>query len=551
DIYTTEDNAVTTGNVLANDTDLDGDSLVVDDFTQGDNGTVIYNDDGTFTYTPHANFNGTDRFIYSISDGQGGTDIATVVVHVEGINDAPEATDDLYRTTEDHAVKTGNVLANDRDLDGDSMSIERFDQPAHGRVQYHNDGTFTYTPETNFHGTDSFGYTVSDGQGGTDTAEITISVGSVNDSPDGQDDSVSTLEDHNVTTENVLANDHDVDGDRLALESYTQAGNGQIHYNNNGTFTYTPNANFNGTDHFTYTVSDHNGGTCTATVTVNVISVNDAPTVSAGDDITVNEGDEISVHGNAADVDHDGLTYTWVQTSGPKVTIVNGDSPEATMIAPSITCDEEITLELHVSDGQATSVDRVNVEVKADIEAPHVSTETPADDPEEEQEDRTIENKNKVEIDERYPEMAILDPTENAAFIKSDMAGTPDIITQDWIRQNEHFDPDIEKEKLDDLDGIVTEWTPKILAQELDLPAAYFDEKAFDELFEETEVAGQGFEEAVSDKNWDDELNLETETDNHIASEMDEASVDKGGFLAGLWLLVRNTAGILDKSNKS
>ncbi|MCP3937132.1 MAG: tandem-95 repeat protein, partial [Actinomycetia bacterium] len=88
-VATAEDTAVTTGNVLANDTDPDGDTLSVDSFTQGANGSVSYNADGTFTYTPHADFNGTDTFTYTVDDGQGNTDTATVTVTVNAVQDAP------------------------------------------------------------------------------------------------------------------------------------------------------------------------------------------------------------------------------------------------------------------------------------------------------------------------------------------------------------------------------------------------------------------------------------------------------------------------------
>ncbi|MGB2987314.1 MAG: tandem-95 repeat protein, partial [Phycisphaerae bacterium] len=90
-VSTTEDTAVTTGNVLANDTDPEGDTLSVTGFTQGTNGTVVDNDDGTFTYTPNADFSGNDSFTYTVDDGNGGTDTATVNVTVTPVSQpAPE-----------------------------------------------------------------------------------------------------------------------------------------------------------------------------------------------------------------------------------------------------------------------------------------------------------------------------------------------------------------------------------------------------------------------------------------------------------------------------
>ncbi|KKK79943.1 hypothetical protein LCGC14_2828440, partial [marine sediment metagenome] len=179
-VTTNEDAAVTTGNVLTNDTDPNSDTLSVASFTQASNGTVVDNGDGTFTYTPDANFNGSDSFTYTISDGAGGTDTATVNVTVNAV---PVGVDDNVTTNEDTAVTTANVLANDTDLDGDTLSVASFTQASNGSVVDNGDGTFTYTPDANFNGSDSFTYTVTDGAGGTDTATVDVTVNAVNDDP--------------------------------------------------------------------------------------------------------------------------------------------------------------------------------------------------------------------------------------------------------------------------------------------------------------------------------------------------------------------------------
>ena len=255
-------------NVLANDTDLDGDTLTVDSFTQPGNGTVTENTDGTLKYTPDADYNGTDSFTYTVSDGQGGTDTATVTVTVNPENDPPVAVDDTPSTDEDTSVDI-NVLANDTDLDGDTLTVDSFTQPGNGTVTENTDGTLKYTPDADYNGTDSFTYTVSDGQGGTDTATVTVTVNPENDPPVAVDDTPSTDEDTSVDI-NVLANDTDLDGDTLTVDSFTQPGNGTVTENTDGTLKYTPDADYNGTDSFTYTVSDGQGGTDTATVTVTV-----------------------------------------------------------------------------------------------------------------------------------------------------------------------------------------------------------------------------------------------------------------------------------------
>ena len=177
---TNEDEAVTV-DVLANDTDADGDTLTIQSVTNGANGTVVNN--GTdVTYTPNADFNGTDNFSYTISDGNGGTDAATVTVTVEPVNDDPVAEDDTASTDEDTAV-TIDVLANDADVDvADTLTVQSVTDGADGTVA--NNGTdVTYTPDPNFSGTDTFTYVVSDGNGGSDTATVTVTVAAVDDPP--------------------------------------------------------------------------------------------------------------------------------------------------------------------------------------------------------------------------------------------------------------------------------------------------------------------------------------------------------------------------------
>ena len=151
---------------------VDGDSLSIQSVTQGSFGTVAITGN-TVTYTPDADYNGTDTFTYTISDGNGGSDTATVTVTITGENDAPVANDDAATVAEDGSVNI-TVLGNDTDPENDSLDVTAVTQGANGTVTLNPDETVTYTPNANYSGTDSFTYTVSDGNGGTDTANFSV-----------------------------------------------------------------------------------------------------------------------------------------------------------------------------------------------------------------------------------------------------------------------------------------------------------------------------------------------------------------------------------------
>jgi large repetitive protein len=304
---TAEDTPIPAINVLGNDTDPDGDPLIVT-AASAPNGTVTINPDGTLRYVPNTNFNGTDTITYTISDGNGGTSTAAVTVTVTPVNDAPVAVNDNATTNEDQPVTIG-VLGNDSDVDGDTLTVTAATSP-NGTVVINPDGTITFTPNPNFNGPTTITYTISDGNGGTSTATVNITVSAVNDAPVANPSTAATNEDTPVNVP-VLANDTDVDGNPLTVTAAT-APNGTVMVNPNGTVTYTPNANFNGTDTITYTISDGQGGFSTSTVTVTVNPVNDAPTATPIAPQNDNDSDAVNlpVAGNFSDLDGNTLGFT-------------------------------------------------------------------------------------------------------------------------------------------------------------------------------------------------------------------------------------------------
>src|SRR5207244_4362969 len=158
--------------VLANDTDSNGDSLTITAATLPAGGTVVIAPGGTgLTFQPVADFNGTTSFTYTISDGNGGSATATVPDTVTPVNEPPVAGDDTASVVEGPGPTAIDVLANDGDLEGDTLTISAVAQPAHGAVLSTGGGAgLTYQPSPGFSGPDSFTYTISDGHGGSATA---------------------------------------------------------------------------------------------------------------------------------------------------------------------------------------------------------------------------------------------------------------------------------------------------------------------------------------------------------------------------------------------
>src|SRR5262249_30078986 len=152
DSGTTAEDTPLTIDVIANDSDADGDSLSIFSVTQGTLGSVAIVA-GNITYTPNANVFGNDTFSYTVSDGHGGTALGNVTVSTTPVNDAPSATPDAYTTAEDTPLTisgASGLLANDSDIDGDTLTASRISGPSHGNLTLNSDGSFIYTPDANY-----------------------------------------------------------------------------------------------------------------------------------------------------------------------------------------------------------------------------------------------------------------------------------------------------------------------------------------------------------------------------------------------------------------
>jgi len=165
--------------VLANDDDVDGPSESATLLDAPDHGDLSLNADGSFTYTPAVNYAGPDSFSYQVSDGDGGTDMAAVMLTVTAVNDAPVAEDGSASTQEDTDV---TVLLLASDTDSAALSYLIVDAPDHGSLTQ-SANSITYHPAPDYSGPDSFSFRADDGALNSNVATVGLTVTPVNDAP--------------------------------------------------------------------------------------------------------------------------------------------------------------------------------------------------------------------------------------------------------------------------------------------------------------------------------------------------------------------------------
>jgi hypothetical protein len=240
-------------------TDAEGDELTYAIVDQPAHGTVTLVGT-TATYMPELDFNGEDSFTYKANDGLVDSEMAVVTITVTPINDAPVAVEDQYVTNENVllTVVAPGILENDFDVDEDDLSIILVQSVYNGSLYLQPDGSFTYNPDAYTNGTDSFIYKVSDGTLESDPVTVTISVTPVNDWPIANDDFYEVVTGTVLVkdaAEGILANDILLDPDEeVSIQILDEPQHGTLSMNDDGSFTYTPDAGFMGTDTFRYLV---------------------------------------------------------------------------------------------------------------------------------------------------------------------------------------------------------------------------------------------------------------------------------------------------------
>ncbi len=380
DVVTTDEDVSIDVEVLANDSDVDeGDSLVVSVATPPAHGVAMAQLDGSIRYLGDANYHGTDAFTYTVSDGNGGSATAQVSVTILAVEDAPVAIDDVVTTDEDVAVEIP-VLANDTDAEGDPLSVSIVAGPAKGSASVRAaDGVIVYAPAPDVFGSDFLTYEVADDDGGTAQASVAITIAPVNDAPVARADSATMIEDGAPIILSVLSNDTDREGDPLSASVAIAPTHGTAVAKGDGTITYSPAADFHGTDTFAYAASD-GVDAATATVTVTISSVNDAPTTRPDTAMTDEDTSVIiDVLANDADVDGDALVTTIIGAPGHGTASANPDGTITYSPGADFVGSDAITYEVHDGEG-GRAMGRVDVTVRPVNDAPVAVDDTATTD---------------------------------------------------------------------------------------------------------------------------------------------------------------------------
>lgn len=311
---TDEDVAV---DITLDGSDPDGDTLTYSIVSNPSNGSVVIGAD-TATYTPNANVTSPDSFSYKANDGEFDSNVATVSITINAVNDPPVTSSDSLEVAEDSS--SNEIKLSATNIEGGGLTYSIVDLPSNGTLTGVDDGTWIkyYTPNSDFYGIDTFTFKVTDSASSNDgspgpldsnTSTITITVNAVNDAPVATNQEVTIFS--NSSNQTFDLNVSDIDSNDLDVSIVNDVSNGSLSLNNStNQFTYTPNANYVGIETFTYQVSDGSlTDTAVDTVVVDGSFVFDYPktsglTFAGGNSVDITwfggTGDQLTPNGNAA-----------------------------------------------------------------------------------------------------------------------------------------------------------------------------------------------------------------------------------------------------------
>lgn len=282
--------------------DADGNALTYTVVSNPAHGTLS-GSGAARTYAPAANYSGSDSFTFKVNDGTVDSAVATVSMTVTAVNDVPVATAQSVSTPKNTSK---SITLSGTDIEGSALTYAIVSQPSHGALSG-TGASRTYTPTTGYTGSDSFTFTANDGTAASAAGTVSITVTAVNAAPVAKAQSMTTAED---TAKAVTLSATDADGDALTYSIVTQPLHGSL----SGTMpnlTYTPALNYNGTDSFTFRANDGQAYSNTATVSISITAVNDAP-VAKAQSVKTAEDTAKAVTLTSSDIENNARTYSIV-----------------------------------------------------------------------------------------------------------------------------------------------------------------------------------------------------------------------------------------------
>ena len=342
--------------LIANSSDVDGEVGLESVSYSGSDGILTHNEDGSVSFAPNENFNGSVSLDVVVVDDDGATATTTAGIDVIAVNDAPVSGDQAYSVDEDGAITFSQeqLLSQASDIDGDALTASNLSAGDNATVSDNGDGTFTVTPDADFNGDIDLSFDVSDGTA-TVQSGIDLTVNPMNDLPSASDVAYSVDEDGTLTftDEQLLAEASDIDGDDLSISDVTYTGaEGVFTDNGDGTYSFAPNENFNGEVDLGFTVSDGAGGTADANIDITVNDVNDAP-IAGSTSYSVDEDNvltfsEEQLLANSSDIDGTVSLESVSYTGADGVLTDNGDGTYD--FAPNENFNGEVSLDVVVVD---------------------------------------------------------------------------------------------------------------------------------------------------------------------------------------------------------
>jgi VCBS repeat-containing protein len=313
DSYSINEDQVLTGNLSNGEFDIEGGALIYTSNQTLQGGSLLLNPNGQFTFTPIANWFGSQTIAITVCDSQSGCVTSQLTLNVASVNDAPSSTPANLASNEDQ-VLSGNLLTYCSDVENSALTFSLQNAPASGTLTLNSNGSFTYVPSANFFGNVSFTYQVCDGSNSCVTGIVSIAISNINDAPNAPNFSINTDED--VTASGTAFGITDIDNNTLTITLSTPAQYGTFSIATSGSYSYVPNANFFGTETLIYQVCDPLGLCSNGQISILVNAIQDIPQANS-ESFAVIQGNTLTgnLSTNDSDGDGDALTYTASNTA--------------------------------------------------------------------------------------------------------------------------------------------------------------------------------------------------------------------------------------------